>query len=168
LKTKLKTKESTMNEHKTLRELLGLAAAGALDPSEQRQVEEHLRGCGACRAEFQFWSQIAGALRELPTPQAPVGLAMRTRAVLAGAQVAKAGRWRSHVFFGCLILFAWIITLLSFPALRWAGDGLAGLFDLSTANMGTWVACYLLLAGIAGGVAAGLVGWRRQNERRIV
>ncbi|HWX56862.1 MAG TPA: zf-HC2 domain-containing protein [Verrucomicrobiae bacterium] len=156
-----------MNEHDTLRDLLGLAAAGALDPAEQRQVEEHLRGCGACRAEFQIWSQIAGGLGDLPTPQAPVGLAMRTRAALASAQAAKAGRWRNHVFLGSLVLFAWVVTLLSFPVLRYAGNGLAGLLDVSPGSVGTWVTYYLLLAWAGTCVAAALLGLQRRERRTV-
>lgn len=40
-----------MNEHLHLRDLLGPYVMGALDPEEERQVEEHLEGCPACREE---------------------------------------------------------------------------------------------------------------------
>lgn len=68
-----------MGEHASIRELLTLAAAGALDAGEQRRVEQHLRDCAECRAEFQAWGRLAGALEGLPTPQAPPTLVQRTR-----------------------------------------------------------------------------------------
>jgi len=40
-----------VNEHLHLRDLLGPYVMGALDPEEERQVEEHLEGCPACREE---------------------------------------------------------------------------------------------------------------------
>jgi anti-sigma factor RsiW len=156
------------NEHNTVRELLNLAAASALDAAEQQRVEEHLRDCGECQAEFQVWSQITGGLRDMPAPQAPAGLVARTRARMEGAQAAKAERWRHQIILGCLVLFVWIVTLLSFPVLQMAGNGLAGLLNISTSRMGTGIALYLLLGWIGTGVAAGLLGLRRQNERTTI
>jgi anti-sigma factor RsiW len=154
--------------HKSLRDLLSLAAAGALDADEQRLVEEHLRGCSECQAEFQAWSRIAGGLRGMPVPQAPAGLVARTRARLETAQAARAERWRNQIILGCLILFAWMTTLLSFPVLRLAGNGLAGFLNMSTSGVGTGVALYLVLGWVGTGVAAGLLGLRRQDERRTI
>jgi anti-sigma factor RsiW len=156
------------DEHKTLRDLLGLAAAGALDAGEQQRVDEHLRECSECQAEFQAWTKITGSLRDMPAPQIPAGLVARTRARMESARAAKAERWRHQIILGCLVLFAWIVTLLSFPLLRIAGNGLAGLLHMSTSDVNTWVALYLLLGWIGTGVAAGLLGLRRQNERTTI
>ena len=156
------------DEHNALRDLLSLAAAGALDVGEQQRVEEHLRGCSECQAELQAWSRITGSLRDMPAPQAPAGLVARTRARMESAQAAKAERWRHQIILGCLVLFAWIVTLLSFPVLQMAGNGLAGLLNISTSRVGTGIALYLLLVWIGTGVAAGLLGLRRQNERTTI
>ncbi len=155
-------------EHNALRDLLSLAAASALDAGEQQRVNEHLRECGECQAEFQAWSRITGGLRDMPAPQVPAGLVGRTRARLESAQTAKAERWRHQVMLGSLLLFAWLITLLSFPVLRLAGDDLAGMLNISTSGVSTGVALYLLLGWVGTGVAAGLLGLRRQHEGRTI
>jgi anti-sigma factor RsiW len=155
-------------EHNALRDLLSLAAAGALDAGEQQRVDEHLRQCGECQAEFQTWSRITGGLRDMPAPQAPAGLVGRARSRLEGAQTAKAERWRNQVLLGCLVLFAWAITLLSFPVLRIAGNSLAEMLNISTSGVSTGVALYLLLGWVGTGVAAGLLGLRRQHEGRTI
>jgi anti-sigma factor RsiW len=41
-----------MKGHKAVHELLGLAVADALSPKEQRQVQEHLLQCEACRIDL--------------------------------------------------------------------------------------------------------------------
>jgi anti-sigma factor RsiW len=156
------------DEHKVLHELLSLAAAGALDAGEQQRIDEHLRECSECQKEFQAWSRITGSLRDMPAPQAPAGLVARTRARMENARAAKAERWRHQIILGCLVLFAWIVTLLSFPVLRMAGNGLAELLHMSTSDVSTWVALYVLLGWIGTGVAAGLLGLRRQNERTTI
>ncbi len=74
-----------MKEHTIVRDLLTLAAAGLLDPDEQRRVEMHLHQCEACRADLSEWTCIAVALRELPTPQAPPRLVSQTQRILAYA-----------------------------------------------------------------------------------
>jgi hypothetical protein len=42
-----------MSEHLEVRDLLGPYVMGALEPEEERQVEEHLERCAACREEVQ-------------------------------------------------------------------------------------------------------------------
>lgn len=154
-------------EHKALRDLLSLAAAGALDAGEQQRVDEHLRECSECQAEFQAWARITGSLRDMPAPQAPAGLVARTRVRMESARKAGAERWRNHIILGCLVLFAWILTLLSFPVLQMAGNGLAGWLNISTGGVGAGIAVYLLLGWIGTGVAAVLLCARR-NERTII
>src|SRR5215469_15166007 len=104
-----------MSEHAEIRELLTLAASGALNADEQRRVEEHLGGCAACKAEFDVWCRITGALQELPTPAAPVGLVERTRRQLVNQAAArKELRW-NHLVIGCLIVLGWALTFLTWP-----------------------------------------------------
>ena len=40
-----------MSEHPEIRNLLGPYVMGALEPREEREVEEHLEGCASCREE---------------------------------------------------------------------------------------------------------------------
>jgi anti-sigma factor RsiW len=61
-------------------ELLGSAAAGALDVEEQSQLDRHLAGCAACREELPVLRRVAtrlSALRQVPA--APTRSAGRPR-----------------------------------------------------------------------------------------
>ena len=42
-----------MSEHPRIRDLLGPYVLGALEPEEEREVEDHLEGCARCRQEMQ-------------------------------------------------------------------------------------------------------------------
>jgi anti-sigma-K factor RskA len=42
-----------MSEHPDTRDLLGPYVMGALEPYEEREVEDHLEGCASCREEAQ-------------------------------------------------------------------------------------------------------------------
>lgn len=157
-----------MNEHTEIRDLLTLAAAGALDTDEQRRVQEHLRSCTTCKAEFEGWQQMTGALRELPTPEAPAGLVERTRRQLANqAAVRTEHRW-DQVVLGCLSLFAWAITLLSWPVLQLVGDKLVQWLDIPFSNITLAWIVYSVLAWLATGVVAAFLGRRYQQEGRTV
>jgi anti-sigma-K factor RskA len=42
-----------MSEHPHIRDLLGPYVMGTLEPYEEREVEDHLKGCASCREETQ-------------------------------------------------------------------------------------------------------------------
>jgi hypothetical protein len=48
-----------MTAHEQLQDLLGAYALDAVDDAERLQVEEHLRGCAACRAEVAQHREVA-------------------------------------------------------------------------------------------------------------
>ena len=52
---------------------------GALSAAERLEVESHLGACAACRGQVESESQLAGAVRALPPPPLPHGLAARVR-----------------------------------------------------------------------------------------
>ena len=52
-----------MSEHDQIRELLALAAAGALDASEESRLSAHLRSCPDCASELSSWQEMGAALR---------------------------------------------------------------------------------------------------------
>jgi hypothetical protein len=102
-----------MTSHEQLQELLGAYALDALDDTERLQVEEHLRGCAACRAEVaehrevaahlveggappdRLWGRIASALHADEAAEGlggayPLGAGGRRRRWAAGALVAAA------------------------------------------------------------------------------
>jgi len=151
-----------MNEHKKIRDLLTLAAAGLLDPREQREVEKHLQQCGVCSSEFGEWSRIAGALKELPIPQAPAGLVWQTQRILAQAALAKQNRV-SRLVLALLIAFSWIVTVTTFGLMQLLNVPLAQWLDVSSTAL--WVA-YIGLTWLATALAAGLLGkhWRQEGR----
>jgi anti-sigma factor RsiW len=101
-----------MSGHEEIRDLLTLAAAGALDAAGQRRVEDHLRECRDCRAELEGWQQLTGALKQMPTPQAPMGLVERTRRRMERQAAARVEQQRRRVLLMWLTAFAWASTLL--------------------------------------------------------
>jgi anti-sigma factor RsiW len=48
--------------------LLSAFQDGELDPALRREVEDHLRGCRACRAEWQGLQELSRRLRLSPPP----------------------------------------------------------------------------------------------------
>lgn len=157
-----------MNEHAEIRDLLTLAAAGALDADEQRRVEEHLRSCAACKAEFEIWCEITGALRELPTPAAPAGLVERTRRQLARQAATRKERRSNHFIMVCLIVLGWALTFLSWPVLQLLGAKLAQWLDIPSTTVTLGLVVYTSTAWLATWVVAALLGKRYQQESRSI
>ena len=88
-----------MSSHDAIRELLPLAAAGALDAPEQRRVEEHARECPECLRQLENWGLYARALHQMRPPAIPVRLLERTRTRILQERAAAAGvsRLYSHI-----------------------------------------------------------------------
>jgi anti-sigma factor RsiW len=151
-----------MNGHEDIRDLLTLAAAGALDADGQRRVEDHLRQCQGCRAEFETWQRLTGALQDMPTPQAPMGLVERTRRRMERQAAAHAAQRRHRLLLVWLTVFAWASTLLTWPLLRLLGGSL----DLSWTGLSlteVWIA-YVVVSWMISIVVAGLLGRRHQQQ----
>jgi anti-sigma factor RsiW len=154
-----------MREHSVVRDLLALAAAGALDPQEQRQVEEHLRHCEACRTELNDWTGIAIALKELPTPQAQPKMILQTRRLLEIYAAAGNGFFRSRLMPALLVLFSWIAVFLTWRLVRLFDMPLAQWLAVSSTTL--WVA-FIGVTWLATALAAGLlVKHSRQEEETI-
>lgn len=149
-----------MDEHAFVRDRLTLAAAGALDAAGQRQVEEHLRQCAGCRAEFEAWGHLGGALEALPTPQAPPGLLERTiRQLETLAQVRPERRYSRSVLAWVTVL-GWAGTLLTLPIFQWLG----GRLDLpSQTVIEVWIG-YIVISWLMTAVVAGMLAERRRGE----
>jgi anti-sigma factor RsiW len=157
-----------MSNHNDIHDLLPLAAAGALDPAAQRQVEEHLSQCSDCRAELASWQRLTGALEALPTPQAPLGLVERTRRHLESQAVARAEYRRKRTLLFVLAVFAWMFTWLSWLLFQMLRGKLADALDISSATLTTaWIG-YALVSWLATAFAAALLGKRYQQEGRTV
>jgi anti-sigma-K factor RskA len=80
-----------MSEHPDTRDLLGPYVMGALEPYEEREVEDHLEGCASCREEAQELRLAHERLADLAysTGAPPEGLKAR---VVAGIPRREATR----------------------------------------------------------------------------
>jgi anti-sigma factor RsiW len=152
-----------MNQHDDIRDLLTLAAAGALDAAEQRQVEEHLRQCAGCRAELESWQRLTGALEALPTPQAPVGLVERTRRLMESQSVARAETRQKRIMLFALTAFAWMFSFLSWQLLSMLNGKVVDIS--STAVTMVWIG-YTMASWLTAGIAAAMLGKRHHQEGR--
>jgi len=153
-----------MKEHKEIRDLLSLAAAGVLDSDEQRRVEEHLLRCEACRAELNGWMSLASALEKVPTPQAPPDLVPQTRRLLE-RHSALASKRRETRLLPALVVFSWAMMILNFGLVRLLDAPLTRLLTISSATL--WVA-YIGITWLTTAVAAGLLVKHARQEGRTL
>jgi anti-sigma factor RsiW len=156
-----------MNDHDEIRELLTLAAADALASGEEERVARHIQSCASCARELEDWQLLAGGLRRLPTPQPSAGVVERARA-RAEIRLAEEAEYRWHrgvMIF--LILFAWALTLVSWPLVRLFTGGLLGLLDMRVTHAWIGFAGFTTAAWLAGGAAAVLLSFHYRRERRV-
>jgi anti-sigma factor RsiW len=156
-----------MNDHEKIRELLTLLAASVLEPQEEKQVMDHLRTCESCRTELEDWKLLAGGLRRLPTPQPRAVVVERAR---AQAQIRLneefEHRWNRSVIVG-LVVFAWVLTLLSWPLVRLLTGGLLGLLVPGFSHAWIVFGAFTTSVWLAGGAAAVLLSMQHRRERRL-
>ena len=157
-----------MTEHEQIRELLALAAAGALPPEEIQRTERHAALCAECAAELQTWHSLSQGLRRLPTPQPRPEVVERARA-RAEARLAEAAeqRWNQRVMI-FLVAFAWLMTLLSWPFYRLVSRGLFEFYQPGFVPGWMGFAAWTALGWIAVGAAAIFLGVQRRRERSYI
>jgi predicted anti-sigma-YlaC factor YlaD len=156
-----------MNNHEAIRKLLALLSAGALDEREEQRVTLHLRTCAECSAEFDRWNLLTGGLRGIPTPQPSPLLVQRARA-RAEARISEEAEYRwSRSVMAFLLLFAWVLTLLSWPLVRLVSGGLLGLLDPRLNQSWLGFAGFTTMVWVAGGAAAILLSLHQRRERRL-
>ncbi|MFZ3218054.1 MAG: zf-HC2 domain-containing protein [Candidatus Acidiferrales bacterium] len=155
------------NDHEKIRALLSLAAADALEPAEEQQLLDHLRTCDSCGAELEQWKLVASGLRRLPTPQPRALVVERAR---AQAQIRLneefEHRWNRAVIIG-LIVFAWVLTLASWPLIRFISGGLLGMLDPRFNHAWITFGLFTTSVWIGGGAAAVLLSLQQRRERRL-
>jgi anti-sigma factor RsiW len=157
-----------MSEHNLFREMFPLGVAGGLDPADEQRLERHLAACADCSAEFERWRDLAGALRRLPTPQVAAGLIERTRAKVEAQFAAESERrWNRGVLI-FLVMFAWTLTLASWPVARLLSGGLLAWLDPAFGRTWLGLAGYTAMVWVSGAVAAATLALRRRLERRTV
>ncbi len=156
-----------MAEHDTIRGLLVLVALGALDASEQQRVESHLAVCATCAAELEGWQELARGWKRLPKLQAPAGLVERTRMRIQAQFAAEAERRWNRGVTVFLLLFAWTVTLASWPIVRLINEGITSWLDLRSTNLWLGLAAYTAFGWLVAGVAAVTLGVRHRQRRAI-
>lgn len=156
-----------MTDHQKIRDLLSLAAADALEPHEDRLVSEHLRSCVDCAAQLEEWRLLAGGLRRLPTPQ-PRGVVVERARAMAQIRLAEQieHKWNRAVMFG-LITFAWVLTLMSWPVVKFISGGFLSMLDPRFSH--TWLVfgVFTTLVWVGGGAAAVLLSMQQRRERSL-
>lgn len=156
-----------LESHEEIRELLALAAAGALGPEEDLLVARHLESCDECSAELERWRVVTGGLRRLPTPQPRAAVVERA---LAQAEIRLAEerehRWHRAIMI-FVVLYAWILTTVSWQVFRLITGGLLTRFQPGFNHSWLLFAAFMSLVWATGGVAAVLLARHRQQERRM-
>jgi hypothetical protein len=156
-----------MNDHEKIRELLALSVADALTHAEEEQVVNHVRSCAECSSELDSWRLLAAGMRRLPTPQ-PRPLIVeraRARAEIRFAEEAE-HRWHRIVMIG-VILFAWALTLMSWPVVRLVSGGLLGMLDPGLNHAWLGFAVFTTIVWMTGGAAAVFLSLQQRRERRL-
>ena len=156
-----------MSEHDKIRELLALAAAGALTSAEEEQVAEHLRSCSTCSDELAAWQPIMSDLRRMPTPQPSSWLVQATLA-RAEAKLSEQAEhdWNRRVVV-VVAAFAWLLTIANSLVFHFVSERFGSLLGPQFAYPWISFAAFTVLGWLAGGVAAVMLGVRQRGERRL-
>ena len=156
-----------MNDHEKIRELLALLVADALTPAEEEQVMNHARSCAECSSELDSWRLLAAGMRRLPTPQPRPLIVERARARAETRFAEEAEhRWHRIVMIG-VILFAWALTLMSWPVVRLVSGGLLGMLDPGLNHAWLGFAAFTTIVWMTGGAAAVFLSLQQRRERRL-
>jgi len=156
-----------MNEHESIRVMLALAAAGALDPAESTRVERHANVCDDCRRELETWSRYAYGLRELPQPSAPPDLMERTRTRLLQERAVAEGRRWNGLMLGVLVVFGWATGLTLWILVRVFTGAVLTVFGANLVSGLTWSLVSVVLSWMTAATAALMLGKSRQMRRAL-
>jgi hypothetical protein len=161
------SRDMSVADHNKIRELLALAAADALLPNESEMLMQHVRMCPQCSAEMEQWQYLSRSLWQLPTPQPSADLVQRTCA-RAEARIMdeREHAWNRRVMIS-LVLFAWALTLTSWPIVRLVSGGLLSLLDPRLSQSWLGFAGFTSLVWLTGGIAAILLARHQRRERSL-
>ena len=160
-------RDLSVTDHNKIREMLALAAADALEQNELGQVMQHVRTCPQCSAEMEQWQFLSRGLRQLPTPQPSPDLVQRTCARAEARVIAEREHaWNRRVMI-YLVMFAWALTLTSWPIVRLVSGGLLSLLDPRLNQSWLGFAGLTSLVWLTGGIAAGLLARYQRRERSL-
>jgi anti-sigma factor RsiW len=147
-----------------VRELLALAAAGALDPEDERRVAAHLALCADCAAEAAEWRRLAQELERLPAPKASPLLVARAVQAVEERLAERAERAWNRAALGFLVAFAWTLAVVSWFVFDLVAGGLAAQLGGPVGSTAGWYGAYLVAGWLSAGAAAVLLGRRSQEE----
>ena len=147
-----------------VRELLALAAAGALDPEDEKRVAAHLAQCGECAAEAAAWRRLTRELGRLPAPKASPRLVARTVQAVEERLAERAERAWNRAALGFLVAFAWTLAVVSWFVIDLVAGGLAARLGGPVGPTAGWYGAYLVAGWLSAGAAAVLLGRRSQEE----
>jgi hypothetical protein len=154
-----------MNTHESIRNMLPLAAAGALGQQEQLQVEAHTRICEICQREMDAWSVYTKGLRGLPQPAIPVDLIARTQArILQDRKSAASVRWNGLTLCG-LGVFSWVASVGFWLLVRLVSGGQLEVLGTNLVSAGPWFLVSFGVASITAAATALLIGNRGEIGR---
>jgi anti-sigma factor RsiW len=156
-----------MNEHDKVRELLPLAAAGALDASEEARLAAHIRICSDCATGLERWQQLGAGLRRIPTPQAPSALVSRTILAAQTHLAQESDRKSERRIVTLVLVFSWMFVAISWPLAQLLAHGWQSLMGFSFEHGWENFAVFTAFCWLAGGAAAVLLAMRRSRERRL-
>ncbi len=148
-----------------IRDLLALAASGALDGKAEQRVAEHARICAVCAAELDGFQMLARGLRRLPTPQPSSNVVERARA-RAEFRMAEESEQRSNrKVLMLLIGFAWTLIVVSWPIVRLLSGGIQTWLTARVPQSWYAFAGFTGLGWLAAGAAAIILAWHNRRER---
>jgi len=156
-----------MSEHASIRELLSLAAAGVLEPDDERRVQQHVAVCDDCRRELEVWQSYSRELVRLPAPVAPKYLAERTRARILAQRAAAAERRWDDIVLVVLVLLGWTVSLVVWVMFRLFSGGMLSVVETSFVTILEWLGASTLFAWLTAAVAAVMLGSRRVVRRMV-
>jgi anti-sigma factor RsiW len=150
-----------------VRELLALAAAGALSPEERERLEAHRRDCAACAAEAAAWRALGEDLRALPAPKASRTLVARTVEAVEERLAERSERAWNRAALGFLVAFAWTLALVAWFVIDLVAGELTVRLARPIGATAAWYAAYLVAGWLSAGAAAALLGRGAREERRV-
>ena len=151
-----------------VRELLALAAAEALDPTEEARVTAHVAECAACAAEATAWRRVAEGLGRLPAPKPSRALVARTVGAVEARLAERSERAWNRAALGFLVGFAWTLAVVAWLMVDLVRGEMALRLGSSMAPTAAWYAAYVIAGWLTAGAAATLLGRRTPEEGRTV
>lgn len=156
-----------MTDHARWRELAALAAAGALDAAEEKELMTHAANCASCASALEGWRELGSALRRIPTPHAPAEVVARVQVQLHAWALQQTERRHNFRVMAWLIMFGWTTTVAAWPVVRLMMNGAASWLDFHFVHEWYGLVGFTAISWVGAGVAAAVLGFRHRQERTL-